>query len=121
MQAKSCKLPEWKFVGGETQKRTFTLHELNRDRTYDIPGAYVELAVVDFVNPKSDAKLRKSIEVKSDSNGRYCEAVVNLDPADTVNLSGKYIYQITIKDLLGNVVALRGIMHISENINKTFI
>lgn len=121
MQTKSCKLPEWKFIGGATQRRIFTLYRLNTDTPYDIPGASAELAVVDFVNPKSETKLLKNIDVKSDSTGCYCEAVINLDSADTVNLSGKYIYQITIKDLFGNVVVLRGIMYISENIDKTFI
>lgn len=121
MQTNNYSLPEWRFVGGETQKRIFTLRELNRMNTYDIPGASIELAVVDFVNPKSAAKLLKSVEIQSDSTGRYCDAVVVLSPTDTLNLSGKYIYQLTIKDPLGNIAAPRGLMYIAENVDKSFI
>ena len=47
---------------------------------------------------------------------------VTLDPLDTVDLCGKYIYQITIKDINGNIeIPKQGILFITNNINKSFI
>lgn len=47
---------------------------------------------------------------------------VTLDPLDTVDLCGKYIYQITIKDINGNIeIPKQGILFIINNINKSFI
>lgn len=114
-------LPEWDFVGGETQKRTLTLQKEN-GRKYDLPGASAHLAVVDFVNSNSTPKISKDLSITSDGSGSYCEIIITLSPSDTVNLSGKHIYQITIKDASGNVsIPQKGIMHIANNIDKSFI
>ena len=121
MQTKTYSLPEWNFVGGETQKRTFTLYETGADERYNLEGATAEIVVVDFVNHRSAPSLRKEVVIQMDSEENYCEAVVVLSPGDTLNLFGKFIYQITIKDSVGNVAALKGVMRISENINKTFV
>jgi len=121
MQTRNYSLPEWNLVGGETQKRTFTLYHTEGGPTYDIPGATAEVAVVDFVNQNSQLKLCKEVSITVDKNGRYCEVLIDLQPSDTLNLHGKYIYQLTIKDVLGNVAAPKGIMYITENIDKAFV
>ena len=121
MQTKTYSLPEWNFVGGETQKRTFTLYEAEDDERYNLQGATAEVVIVDFVNCRTAPKLRKEVSIQMDANENYCEAVVMLSPTDTIDLFGKFIYQITIKDVVGNVAALKGTMRISENINKAFI
>ena len=47
---------------------------------------------------------------------------VTIDPKETVGMSGKYIYQITIKDISGDVeVPKQGIFLVVNNINKGFI
>lgn len=47
---------------------------------------------------------------------------LTVDPLDTVDLCGKYIYQITIKDINGNIeIPKQGILFITNNINKSFI
>ena len=46
---------------------------------------------------------------------------VILDPIDTVNLFGKFVYQITIKDADGSVdIPSQGIINIVNNIDKDF-
>lgn len=121
MQTRNYTLPEWQLVGGETRKRTFTLYHDEGGPTYNIPGATAEVAIVDFVNPKSELKLRKEASVAVDKHGHYCEVSVDLAPADTLELQGKYIYQLTIKDVFGNIAAPKGLMYITENIDKTFV
>lgn len=45
---------------------------------------------------------------------------VTLSPTETVDLSGKYIYQIIIRDIDGDVeIPKQGILYITNNINKT--
>lgn len=52
----------------------------------------------------------------------YHESTVTLSPIETVDLSGKYIYQIIIRDIDGDVeIPKQGILYITNNINKNFI
>lgn len=120
MQTRFYILPEWRLVGGETRKRTFTLHHDEGGPIYNIPGAIAEMAVVDFVNPHGEPRFRKPASVSADANGNYCEITVDLASVDTLNLQGKYIYQLTIRDALGNIAAPKGLMYIAPNINKSF-
>jgi len=47
---------------------------------------------------------------------------VPLNPKETVGLSGKYIYQIQIQDIGGDVeIPKQGLLYIVNNINKGFI
>lgn len=47
---------------------------------------------------------------------------VTLEPSETVGLNGKYIYQIQIRDIDGDVeIPKQGILYITNNINKGFI
>lgn len=121
MQTNNYVLPEWRFVGGETQTRIFTLYRMGGSVAYDIPNASIELSIVDFVHPKSTPTKLGVSEIQSDDDGVFCNVSVKLSPRDTVNLSGKFIYQLSIKDGLGNVSISKGIMYISENIDKSFI
>lgn len=47
---------------------------------------------------------------------------VSLQPDDTVDLFGKFVYQITIKDIDNNVdIPQQGVIYIHNNINKEFV
>ena len=47
---------------------------------------------------------------------------VTLKPKETVGLCGKYIYQIQIQDIDGDVeIPKQGILYITNNINRGFI
>ena len=47
---------------------------------------------------------------------------VSLPPDDTVDLFGKFVYQITIKDIDNNVdIPQQGVIYIHNNINKEFV
>lgn len=121
MQTKFNSLPDWDFVGGETQCRTFELYESDGMRVCDIPGAVCEMAVVDFINQDSQNRLLKSATITNDENGNTCFVTVSLSPSDTVSMSGKYLYQLTIKDAKGNITAPRGIMRVYKNIDRDFL
>ena len=121
MQTKLTTMPEWNFVGGETQKRTFTLYKPS-GIAYDIPNGTASLAIVDFVNRTSSPSLTKQSSVTADANGKSCKVAFTLDPSDTVSLFGKYLYQVTIKDGNGNAsIPYHGIMVIARNIDQLFL
>ena len=49
-------------------------------------------------------------------------AAVDLEPRDTLGLHGKYIYQITIKDIDGEAeIPNQGFLLITHNINESFL
>mgnify|MGYP002768883581 CR=1 FL=1 len=108
-------LPDWDFVGGSTQKRVFTLTKEDGSRL-DIQGATATLSVVEYVN-RGQSVLAKKVTVTADADGKYCEAIVSLQPSDTKALSGKYLYQLSAKDTGGNVsIPMHGTMWIAENL-----
>lgn len=48
--------------------------------------------------------------------------MVTLEPAETVDLCGKYIYQVIIKDMNGDTeIPKQGVLYITNNINKSFV
>ena len=111
-------LPDWEFTGGETQEYEFTLRAENGGY-YDIPGASAHLAIAEFVNPQ--ATVLDVTGTLGKYNNYTCRVTFKLTPEDTVDLCGKYIYQITIKTKDGAVsVPQRGRMYIIQNIDKSF-
>ena len=64
-----------------------------------------------------------TIRAESDDEGAIQNILtVTLTPSDTVKLAGKYVYQITIKDVSGEVdIPNQGTIHIVNNINKSFV
>ena len=67
--------------------------------------------------------MNKSMDVLENGDGSAFNILsVDLTPKETYELSGKYIYQITIRDVNGNVeIPKQGLMYITNNINKSFI
>lgn len=121
MQTSLYSLPKWEFVGGASQNRSFTLLR-ESGIEYNLPESTASLAVVEFVNPRSTPILTKQCPVYTNADGTYCEVIFKLSPSDTVSMSGKYIYQITIKDVNGNTsIPQRGYMIVAENIDKGFV
>ena len=63
-----------------------------------------------------------SFLIGDDATGAKNIATVDLLPNDTLGLYGKYIYQITIKDIDGEVeIPNQGIFNIFHNINESFL
>lgn len=114
-------LPEITFVGGESQTITMTLTNSSGEE-YDFEGGNAQLAIVDFENKSAPSNFPKTSSISASTSGNYCVVTFSLVPSDTINISGKYIYQISIKDDDDNMyIPNRGIMYIIDNINKAFI
>lgn len=83
----------------------------------------IAVPIVSFTNKTGVPILTKPMESHfNDDVTAENVLAVTLDPLDTVDLCGKYIYQITIKDINGNIeIPKQGILFITNNINKSFI
>ncbi|MDD6530595.1 MAG: hypothetical protein PUF41_11520 [Prevotella copri] len=121
MKTLTCSLPEWRLVGGETQSRIFTLYQKSGELC-NLSNATADFAVVEFVNPYTLPLIQKSVAVSASTTGEYSEVIIDLSVTDTIDMHGKYIYQVTVKDDAGNVsIPYHGIMYVYRNIDKSFI
>lgn len=115
-------LPTIDFVGGETQKFSFTLLT-KKGKTFDASSCTASLSVISHINKNGEPIVEKDIIMEMGEGGVMNVATVELLPEETVCLSGRYIYQISIRDRIDNKTDIpgQGIMNITRNIDRGFI
>lgn len=116
-------LPTIDFVGGETQNLSFNVFFYKNKQPFSLAGCTCNFSIVSFTNKNGAPILNKLMEIPSNSGVAVDNVLtVHLAPSDTVDLCGKYIYQIIIQDVNGNTeIPNQGILFITNNINKNFI
>lgn len=116
-------LPTLNFVGGETQDLSFSIYYYKHGKPYSLSACEANLSIVSMINKNGQPILSKQMSVRYDSTGTVDNVLyVTLMPEDTINLSGKYLYEIQIRDIDGDVeIPKQGFMYIVNNINKNFI
>lgn len=113
-------LPEAEFVGGSTQDFLFSCYQHKSRRPFDMSGSDADFAIIDYGNKFGDPLVSRKMEIR-EGDGTYNVLFVSLAPEDTVNLRGKYIYQITVRSTDGVVeIPNQGLLHITNNIHKEF-
>lgn len=114
-------LPEISFVGGESQTLLFNLLTLSGN-DYDASECQVGFAVIHYTNKNGVPILTKDAEIKMGNNGVMNIAIVDLLPSDTIDLYGRFVYQITISDPAGfTEIPGQGLIDITRNIHPEFI
>lgn len=115
-------LPQMEFVGGETQEVAFHAHYYLDDRPFGLEGCVAQFSIVSYTNKYGAPILEKKMEVTRDgADGMKNVLYLKLLPEDTLDLNGKYIYQISIRDVDGDVeIPKQGIIYIYNNIDKGF-
>lgn len=116
-------LPTVEFVGGSTQELVFHAYYQKGRRQVDLTDCTSTFSVLSYANRNGEPVLSKVMEVSSVSVGETPNTIcVTLEPADTVGLGGKYIYQITIEDSTGDAdIPKQGVLRIIDNIDKNLI
>ena len=121
-------LPAIDFVGGSSQDLIFHVYFYTTKNPFDLSDCTANFSIVEFTNRTGKVVLSKTMTIDSDgavySGDTYRNILrVALTPADTVNLSGKYIYQISIKETSTGKTEVpnQGTMYITNNINKDYI
>lgn len=123
MLNKMYSLPELCFVGGSSENLEFNLYyDKSNPRPFNIYGGEAIFSIVHFSNKNSAPVVSKKMDIVIDNSSMsYNVLRVTLDPTDTVHLSGKFVYQITMKDVNDNVEILQGVLTIHSNIDKGLI
>lgn len=116
-------LPTIDFVGGETQDFQFNIYFHENEKPFSLSGCSASFSIVSFTNKMGSPILVKQMKVVFNYKDAINNALtVTLEPTETVDLCGKYIYQIQIRDVDGDVeIPKQGILYITNNIDKSFI
>ena len=116
-------LPTITFVGGETRDQAFHIYHYIGKRPYSLSDCDCTFSLVNFTTKGGKPILSKEMTVIYDETETIDNILtVTLESSESVNLFGKYIYQITIQDRAGEVeIPSQGIMYITNNIDKGII
>lgn len=116
-------LPTIDFVGGETQELSFHVYFYIGKKPFSLSSCECSFAIVNFTNKTGAPILTKAMGIAYSGDGVSDNVLtVKLLPSETIDLFGKYIYQITIKDIDGDIeIPKQGILYITNNIDKEFI
>lgn len=116
-------LPTIDFVGGETQDLAFHVYFYKDKKPFSLTGCTCNFSIVSFTNKMGAPILTKPMgAIFNDDVSSDNVLTVTLSPTDTIDLFGKYIYQIIIRDIEGDIeIPKQGILYITNNINKSFI
>lgn len=124
MKTKDFSLPDWSFIGGNSEVKDFILQKADGS-FYMSESGICRLAIVDFINRDSLPVITKTVDIEIVENGAKTRAVFYLEPKDTAGLSGKYIYQLTAlntSDESTDVFIIgQGILRIKKNIDLNLI
>lgn len=121
MIEKIYNLPEISFVGGETHDFKFSLFT-DTGKVFNASGLKATFSVINSINRNGQPVLSKDMTVIANDKGMDSIIVVTLKPNETINLYGKYIYQITLQDISGDIeIPSQGILCIINNIDKTLL
>ena len=114
-------LPDWFFIGGNSEIKGFDLTKPDGS-LYNFQNGTCRLSIVDFINRSSAPSIIKTADITADKNGVYNHVVFELLPQDTVDLYGKYLYQLSVRDDSGGIsIVGQGIVRIKRNIDPGFI
>lgn len=119
-------LPDVEFVGGETSEFLFPVYKDEKKVVpLDLSGCTATFDVINIINKNGVPLVSKSMQSKQcdplDETSPYNILWVVLTSSDTVDLCGKYIYQITIIDNKGNTALRQGVLQIHGNINRKLL
>lgn len=116
-------LPVVDFVGGTTTPLTFNTFVKGDDEPFDLSECTATFSLINYVNQTGDAILSKQMEITTGLADQYGDmypsvAMVTLESADTAELHGKFIYQITFEDSEGKREIYQGVLFIYHNIDQ---
>lgn len=123
--AEQYSLPTIHFVAGSTQEFEFHVFSAIAHLPFDLKSCTANLSVVSSINKTGAPLISKSMEIVEDdslgSDGMANILTATLHPYETVQLCGKYIYQISIRYISGEMdIPSQGVMYITQNINKEY-
>lgn len=113
-------LPEYHMTAGETKNLTIPVYTTSGHQI-DVSNMSARIAIVDYVNLKMAPYLVKDCEIRPTSGAALAAFFVTFEPEDTIELNGKYIYQITAKDTEEHFGIMQGVIMIAANYDRDAI
>lgn len=110
-------LPDYTMNAGEARTLTIPVYN-SADKQIDMTDMAARFAISDPINQDSEPFVVKTCSIVASDQYDYTVLSVELDAADTINMCGQYVYQITIKDVDGRPGVLKGILTIAANYDK---
>lgn len=121
-------LPTIEFIGGETTTIVFNLWALsptesaNKSLPYNANGCTVTFSLIDSINKTGEPLLSKKCTLLSEADGTSPRASVTIEPEETINQAGRYIYQLTVQSSTGETeIPGQGIAFINLNIDRALV
>ncbi len=116
-------LPSLAFVAGGTQNLQFNAFRLFDKRPFDLGGCICNFSVTSCNNRTGKPLISKQMTVTNLGGSAYDNILrVSLTPVETARFNGKYIYQITITDAMGETeIPGQGALYVSANIDKAVL
>ena len=113
-------LPELNFIGGDFKEIPFYIKDANTGILLDPYDLQVVFSLIEYQFRNDDIPiLSKNLEIITSDDESYF--LLTLASDDTIDLKGKFIYQITVKapSPSEKQESYQGIMIIDRNINPT--
>lgn len=111
--SKLFKLPELCIIGGDYKERYFRINDLDNGGFMDTSNLEGKFALIPYGNRNGQPVYKCDLTTDPNDNTIF---LLTLTSDDTINLSGKYIYQISIKASETKQQSFQGIMIIDRNI-----
>lgn len=112
-------LPEISIVGGDHTYLDFEIFEPEGDAV-DVSTMSASFSVIDYTNKFGSPQFTLTASVIEGAQGIPLFRVVLTSPL-TVNMFGKFIYQLSVKDYKGYMQHRQGIMLIHKNIDTNAV
>ena len=116
-------LPKIEFIGGGYQKIPFRIFHYVGRRPFDLTGCECHFSLVNYTSQSGPIVISKKMTVEPPGPDGIANIItVELTSEETLNMFGKYVYQITIIDSDGTPeTPKQGIMNVIQNIDKTIL
>ena len=116
-------LPELAFVGGSSEELVFHAYRNGTEpKPFGLTGCTANFSIAYYADKSGAPLASKEMTIKMDSANVYENIMtILLEPEDTIDLFGKYVYQITVKDPDDNADIRQGILMIHKNVDKAFL
>ncbi len=115
-------LPTDNFVAGETRDLGFSCYFDANGEPFSLAGCTASFSVVHSLNKNGAPVICKDMTISLNADGTFDNRLlVTLLSAETLDLDGKYEYQISIKDVAGDIeIPGKGILYITNNHDRDF-
>lgn len=106
-------LEEFNIIGGDYQEIYFNVSDIDTGIALSIQDLTLNFSLVEYKNRYGLPLLNRNCEINADKTA----FVMFLYPEDTRDLSGKYIYQVSIQTPNNKQQSFQGVLTIDKNIN----